>query len=367
VNMNIEAIEIFRAEVPLRVPYKVSKWTFTAFDPLIASIRTRDGHIGWGEATITAGYAIDETPATGWSFLKAWCERLAGCDVATAKTMLEPEIHANSHAASILISALEMIEQSRMLMIGTPAVVPLLVPVNTMDAESVGAEVEGYIAEGFQTLKVKVGFDVDADLKRISAIQRVLGGRAMIRLDANQAYSVDQGRRFAAALDPTGIQLFEQPCDKADWTANAAVAGVSTVPVMLDESIYGIAEIERAAKIKGVGFVKVKLKKMGSLVHLEAALQRIAHLGLTAVLGDGTATDISCWMEAGVARTTISNAGENNGFLKLTAPLFKEPLPFSRGAIRLPAGWWPQVDEPYLRKVSAETSRFTSSSSVRAG
>jgi L-alanine-DL-glutamate epimerase-like enolase superfamily enzyme len=364
--MTIEAIEIFRAEVPLKVPYKVSRWTFTAFDPLIASIRLRDGRFGWGEATIQAGYALDETPETGWAFLKQWGERLAGLDIATAMAMLEAEIPANSHAASILISALEMAERSSLLTADAPAVIPLLAPVNTMDAVRVGAEVEKSIAEGFRTLKVKVGFDVDADLTRVAAIQRALRGRATIRLDANQAFSAEQGCRFATALDPTGIELFEQPCDKTDWTANAGVAAVSTVPVMLDESIYGIPEIERAATIKGVGFVKVKLKKLGSLARLEAALKRIVALGLVPVLGDGTATDISCWMEAGVARTTIGNAGENNGFLKLTAPLFKTPLPFARGAIRLPAGWWPEIDEPYLRKVSAETARFTAKTLVAA-
>jgi hypothetical protein len=80
------------------------------------------------------------------------------------------------------------------------------------------------------------------------------------------------------------------------------------------------------------------LKKLGSLARLEAALQRIAALGLVPVLGDGTATDISCWMEAGVARTTIGNAGENNGFLKLTTPQLKTPLPFPHATTRLPAG-----------------------------
>ncbi|MDB5487603.1 MAG: hypothetical protein JWQ58_1318 [Reyranella sp.] len=357
-STRIEAVEIYRTEVPLTVPYKVSKWTFTAFDPLIASIRTRDGRIGWGEATITEGYAVGETPQTGWAFLQSWGERLVGRDLAEAHALLEPEIHANSHAASILITALEMIERSPLLEIKAPAVVPLLVPVNAMDPDKVGAEVEASIDEGFGTLKVKVGFDVEADLVRVAAIQRALNGKATIRLDANQAFSAEQGRCFAAALDPTGIELFEQPCDKADWAANAAVAAVSTVPVMLDESIYGIPEIERAAQVPGVGFVKVKLKKLGSLVHLEAALKRIAELGLTPVLGDGTATDISCWMEAAVARTTITNAGENNGFLKLTAPVFKNPLPFSRGAIQLPAGWWPEIDEPYLRKVSTGTALY---------
>ena len=125
--MTIEAIEIFRAEMPLKVPYKVSRWTFTAFDPLIASIRLRDGRLGWGEATIQAGYALDETPETGWTSLKKWSERVVGRDIATAMAMLEAEIDANSHAASILISALEMAEHSSLLMIDAPAVVPLLV------------------------------------------------------------------------------------------------------------------------------------------------------------------------------------------------------------------------------------------------
>ena len=156
----------------------------------------------------------------------------------------------------------------------------------------------------------------------------------------------------------SGIELFEQPCDKADWAANAAVAAVSTVPVMLDESIYGVDEIERAAKVPGVGFVKLKLKKLGSLARLEPALQRIRTLGMQPVLGDGTATDISCWMEAGVARTTIRNAGENNGFLKLTHQLFVEPLPFEHGAIRLPKGWWPAVDEARVRQLATETQRY---------
>src|SRR5690348_17472322 len=115
--MTIEAIEIFRVEAPLVTPYKVSRWTFTSFDLLIAAVYTHDGSVGWGEANITAGYAVGETPETGWAFLKAWSEYLVGRDVTASKAILEPEILSNSHAASILISALEMIERSPFLTI----------------------------------------------------------------------------------------------------------------------------------------------------------------------------------------------------------------------------------------------------------
>ncbi len=70
-------------------------------------------------------------------------------------------------------------------------------------------------------------------------MQRLNRGRCALRLDANQGYSREDAIRFVTSLDPDAIELFEQPCDKADWDSAVAVARVSNVPMMLDESIYG--------------------------------------------------------------------------------------------------------------------------------
>jgi L-alanine-DL-glutamate epimerase-like enolase superfamily enzyme len=209
------------------------------------------------------------------------------------------------------------------------------------------------LADGFRTLKVKVGFNVDTDLRRLAKIQEATAGRATLRLDANHSYTREQGCAFGVAIDPTGIELFEQPCDNADWAGNAAVAAVSRVPVMLDESIYGTADIDRAATIDGIGFVKLKLKKLGGLDLLQAGLERIRRQGMTPVLGDGTATEIGCWQEASVARVVIDNAGEMNGFLKFRERLFADPLKFVDGAILLPAGYRPTLDKNVLQRVTA--------------
>jgi L-alanine-DL-glutamate epimerase-like enolase superfamily enzyme len=203
---------------------------------------------------------------------------------------------------------------------------------------------------------------VDADLARVALVQQAAGGRATIRLDANRGFSRPDGCRFAAALDPHGIELFEQPCDAADWDANAAVARVSTVPVMLDESIYGLEDIERAGAIEGIGFVKLKLKKLGGLDRLDAGLRLIRACGMEPVLGDGVSADIACWMEACVARGTITNAGEFNGFLKPTVRLFATPLRFEDGALRLAPGFVPDIDRKVLADFGVAKERV-----VRAG
>ena len=47
--------------------------------------------------------------------------------------------------------------------------------------------------------------------------------------------------------------------------ANARVASVSPVPVMLDEPICELADVKRASAIANVGFCKLKLKRFGGL------------------------------------------------------------------------------------------------------
>ena len=240
---------------------------------------------------------------------------------------------------------------------------PLLDPVHSHAPGALADELGGLVARGFRTLKVKVGFDVEADLERVRRIQTLLDGRADIRLDANRGFTREEGCRFAASLDPRGIQLFEQPCASDDWDANGAVARVSTVPVMMDESIYGFDDIDRAAAMEGVGFVKLKLKKLASMDRLREGLERIRAAGLTPVMGDGVATDICCWLEACVARVTLDNAGEMNGHLKLVEPLLAEPLPFDDGAIVLEPGYRPRPDPDRLERMTATKERFSASAS----
>ena len=68
------------------------------------------------------------------------------------------------------------------------------------------------------------------------------------------------------------------------------------------------------------------------------------------VLGDGLGTELNCWMEACVARTTIDNAGEFNGFLKSKTRLFSEPLEFANGYVLLKPGYHPRIDETTLAR-----------------
>ena len=205
-------------------------------------------------------------------------------------------------ATTALACAIEVLEDHPLLDCDNDTTLPLLTPINAIDQAGIEKEIEAWLAQGFRTFKVKVGKDVASDLARVKIIQNAVGNRATLRLDANRAFDRDNGMRFASALDPAGIELFEQPCDSDDWDANAAVAAVSTVPLMLDEPICSLADIERAAGIKGVRLCKLKLKRFGSLDRLHEGLTRVRACGMEPVLGDGLGSEVQSWLEACVAR-----------------------------------------------------------------
>lgn len=362
--MTVDSITLTHAQIPLVTPYKISQQTFHQFDPYIVEITDLDGKTGFGEGFIAPGYSF-ETLDGGWEFCRSWCERIAGMAPAEAHAVILTASADHPTAASAMLGALEMLMDHPLLEIAEETRIPLLDPVHEMDVEKIPAEIDELADRGFRTLKVKVGFDVEEDLRRVAVIQKCVDGRGIrLRLDANRNFDAEQGCRFGTALEPANIMLFEQPCGSDDWEANAAVAKASTVPVMMDESIYGMGDIDKCAEMEGVGFVKLKLKKFPAMDMLKEGLDRIRAKGMTPVLGDGTSTDIQCWMEACVARVAIDNAGENNGFLKLTQPVFEEQLPFDKGDIVLPQGYRPKLDHAMLDAHLVKAETFSNANSM---
>jgi L-alanine-DL-glutamate epimerase-like enolase superfamily enzyme len=356
--VRIEEIVLRTVRVPLKQPYKLSYRTFTEFEPIIVEMRSRDGSIGWGEGHISPG-SSSETREGGWRFCRKYAEEIVAREACDAMTIVSSVMQESKVAATALLTAIEMLEGEPLLGAGKEVRLPLLSPVNATDEAEIADEIEQRIEEGFRTFKIKVGSDAAADTNRVRAIQKAIDARATMRIDANRAYRESDAIAFVTALDPDGIELFEQPCEAEEWDANANVARVSPVPLMLDEPICALADIERAGQIDNVGFCKLKLKRFGGIRRLHEALDAVRAHGMEPVLGDGLGLDIACWMEAAVARTTIRNAGEFNGFLKASVSLLEEPIEFKGGDLILKPGFVPRIDRVALRAHEIAVERFS--------
>jgi L-alanine-DL-glutamate epimerase-like enolase superfamily enzyme len=350
---SVARIRLTRLRIPLKTPYRLSFGPVEHFDTIVVECES-EGRTGLGEATVLTGYT-EETIEGSWRAADEIAARLAGLETEAARAILRPFARALPFTATAFGTALEMLEGSAYLRIERERAVPLLAGINATGEDAVRDEFERLYGEGYRTFKVKVGFEVEKDLAHVRTVQKLSRGRARIRIDANQGYSAAQGVAFARGLDPADIELFEQPCPAADWDSHLQVVRVSPVPMMLDESIYGLKEIERAGELQAARFVKLKLMKLGSLEALGRALERIRALGMSPVLGNGVACDLGCWMEACAAARHIDNAGEMNGFLRARAGLLNEALEVRSGAMILKPGYSPTLARERLAPFIVET------------
>lgn len=338
----IQRVKAWRLSLPLVRPYHLSLGAIEAFDTIL--IEASDGQrTGFGEATYLTGYT-DETIDGAWDKVKELSALVAGKTIDAARLQLGSLLTDAPFTVTAFVTAFDMLEGNELLRVTQAACVPLLTLLGAETEPEIEPEIAAAIERGFSTLKIKVGFEIDEDLKRVATIQRINRGRCALRLDANQGYSREEAIRFTTSLNPESIELFEQPCDKADWDSAVAVARVAQVPMMLDESIYGADDIARVARLDAARYVKLKLMKAGSVDTLARDLAQIRALGMEPVLGNGVAIDVSNWMEACVARGLVTNALESNGFLKPRRSVLQTPLPFKGGAIVLDPHWTPQLD-----------------------
>lgn len=349
-------------KLPLERPYRLSFGPVAELDTLLVRLTLDDGAVGWGEATLLTGYT-DETIGETWAGAAGLVDALGTVRRGSpdAWPHLERRLDALDASHPFLTTAFrtaaEMAAGSPLLRPSAddgPVRVPILGLLQGDSPARLADEAEALLEAGYTTLKLKVGFDAARDADTVAAAQRALAGRARLRLDANQGYDAAAACEFVSRVEPEGIELFEQPCAAADWAAHLEVArraAARGLPTMLDESIYTLSEIERAASLRAADFIKVKLMKFSSLERLEAALARIRELGMEPVLGNGVATELSCWMEACVAARRVRNAGEMNGFLKPRERLFERPLAVRDGAIELDDGL-PRIDGARLDRLA---------------
>jgi o-succinylbenzoate synthase len=323
----IACVESYWIRLPLQRPYHLSLVTLEAFDSVVVRIRADDGREGVGEATDCPGY-YTERLEDAWEFVCRRGLHLPGRDPQIALDEILSRTAKVSFAAAPLLTALECLAGTAPELPKDRGDIPLMGIVQGETAEEVEGSVQGLLQAGYHTLKVKVGFAVDDDLEKVRRVQSLISGGTQIRLDANQGYDEAQARRFLQNVDPTAIELLEQPLPPGHWDEMVALAAVAPVPLMLDEGIVVEADLDRAIASGCVQAVKFKLMKCGSFGLLERMIDKAQAAGLKVILGNGVATDIGCLHEAQVAcrMGLVNHAGEMNGFLKCSEQLLEPEL-----------------------------------------
>jgi L-alanine-DL-glutamate epimerase-like enolase superfamily enzyme len=150
-------------------------------------------------------------------------------------------------------------------------------------------------ATRFPALKIKVGGP--SDLETLEAVRRVFDGP--IRVDANTAWTPEQGARLIPDLIRLGVELIEQPfpshrIDQLGWLQER-----SALPLVADESAVTIRDLVGLVGV--VDGVNVKLAKCGGPGPASRMLARARELGFRTFLGCMEETSLGIAASAHVA------------------------------------------------------------------
>lgn len=121
-----------------------------------------------------------------------------------------------------------------------------------------------WAARGFTCFKVKVGKDLDSDVAALLAIHDAVPA-ARFRIDANAGFSAENAIRLVRAIEEKKlvVECYEQPCAADDLEAMAFVCAALDIPVIADESVKHLKDLERVIAARAADGVNLKLVKSG--------------------------------------------------------------------------------------------------------
>jgi L-alanine-DL-glutamate epimerase-like enolase superfamily enzyme len=364
--MNIEKVELYRVKIPLKQPYKIATAEMRAFDCTIIRLHSQ-GREGLGEAMADIPGYFWESADEVWQFAKGQGPKILGLSVEKGWELISS--HAKKRPCSVtpFLTAMEMMNpKSRLAPPSEFLSVPMLGILQAENPEGIRDEVESFIAQGYETIKIKVGFEVAKDIERVRLAQKIMRGRARLRADANQGYTLAQAKKFVQSIGSEDIEFLEQPFRENDWESMVRLSRVSPVPLGLDESIYGMDSVKKAKELGCARFVKFKIMKMGSAKSLARAIEASRRMGFGVILGNGAAGEISFYQEALLAARMAIPAGEMNGFLKQKESILIQGLRTEGGKISLPLHFRPRLDPQKMDRFCMDRILMNPKKSSRA-
>ena len=275
--MRIESITAQPFPIPLIEPFVISRASVSSTRAVLVRAKATSDEstaTGYGEAALPLG--SKEEPHQLVSEIEAATEDLVGGEIDGLDDLsraIDDAFSGTNPARSGLHAALldamaqlahapvyRLLGAAKPIALTTDITLPIAPPARRAQLAT------QHWGRGFRCFKMKVGADLDADRQSIRAVAEATP-EASLLLDANDGFEPAQALALLGFVETLGLEVtcFEQPCPRADHAALKAVRDATDVPIVADESIATMDDLERLLAADAVDGVNLKLVKMGGI------------------------------------------------------------------------------------------------------
>lgn len=342
--MRITRVEAWAVEMPLTEPYTIAYETVTKAANVFLRLVTDGGPVACGVAAPDVE-VTGETPDDVLAAVRDVVEpALKGEDGLARVRILEsikPALAGKPSAlAAVDIALHDLLGRTAGLSLhrvlgGFRDSMPTSVTLGILPVEEMLEAAQAWVADGFTSLKIKGGLDVDADVERIHRLREAMGPELEIRFDANQGYDAVRALDFVERTRAARVELLEQPTPRGEPVTLGIVSRDASIPVMADESLMNVRDAFRIASEGLADMVNVKLMKVGGIVEALHVNSVARAAGLEVMVGcmDESAYGIAAGLHFALARSNVMYA-DLDGHLDLRNDPAAGAVILERGALR---------------------------------
>jgi L-alanine-DL-glutamate epimerase-like enolase superfamily enzyme len=239
-------------------------------DPPVSAVRARaytvptdrpeaDGTLAWDSTTmVVVEVDADGETGTGWTWAPAAAARVVG-DLLAPVVVDAHSPMAPADAQAAMVRAVRNAGRPGLVGMAISAVDIAMWDLygsggfTTYDDDRLAMELEGWLARGLTSVKIKIGESwggrEERDLHRVELARSVVGADVGLFVDANGGYDVGLARRVGRRLDALGVMWFEEPVSSDDLAGLAALREALDTDVAAGEYGYDLAYFERMAPV----------------------------------------------------------------------------------------------------------------------